>query len=251
MRWLANTDVIITSSTHRLDGRPDVVANSVFTHLQKGNSQPKTVHELADLITSTCIQFYDQMQETTPGKSTPEEMQLEMPKSAGPRENVGLTVQEIFSNAINKVVRVFLPHQCSIESSPTLNLPLVIPNYKPQAIEEVELFETFTKDEEVTNDRKSAVPTTKKVTVVKPARLLCEVKDLQDEINILRAIVTQQQRVQEAFLGEQKGEAGMTGQIIARIDEMDKYAARIYSAVSFADHCGGVAKLTINRSMRL
>lgn len=67
---------------------------------------------------------------------------------------------------------------------------------------------------------------------MKPARLLCEVKDLQDEINILRAIVAQQQRVQDAFLGEEPSEGSMTGQIIARIDDMDKYAARIYSAVS-------------------
>lgn len=68
--------------------------------------------------------------------------------------------------------------------------------------------------------------------VVKPARLLCEVKDLQDEINILRAIVAQQQQVQDALLDEEPSEGSMTGQIIARIDDMDKYAARIYSAVS-------------------
>ena len=62
------SDVIITSSTHRLDGRPDVVSSSVFNHLQKGHSQPKTVHELADLITKICIRFYDQTQETVPEK---------------------------------------------------------------------------------------------------------------------------------------------------------------------------------------
>ncbi|MBE3048540.1 hypothetical protein IMZ48_39770 [Candidatus Bathyarchaeota archaeon] len=45
--------------------------------------------------------------------------------------------------------------------------------------------------------------------------------------------MSQQQRVWDAFVGEETGEGGMTGQIIARIDDMDKYAARIYSAVSF------------------
>lgn len=50
---------------------------------------------------------------------------------------------------------------------------------RTQALEEVELFETFTKDEEVSNDDAARVLVTKQVTVVKPARLLGEVKDLQ------------------------------------------------------------------------
>ena len=44
-------------------------------------------------------------------------------------------------------------------------------------MKEVELFETFTKDEEVSTDGAARALTTKKVTVVKPARLLGEVKD--------------------------------------------------------------------------
>lgn len=44
--------------------------------------------------------------------------------------------------------------------------------------------------------------------------------------------MTQQQRVLDTFLGEDPSEWSITGQIISRIDEMDKYAARIYSAVS-------------------
>ena len=84
----------------------------------------------------------------------------------------------------------------------------------------------------MTNSRDPNASVMKKVTVVKPARLLSEVKDLQDEINILRAVVGQQQQVREAFLEEEKGAAGITGQILERIDDMDKYAARIYSAVS-------------------
>ena len=139
-----------------------------------------------------------------------------------------MTIQEIFSNSINKVVRdPNLP-----PSTPLVFLYVLANAVQKQAIEEIELFETFTKDEEVTDDPKPGAPAAKKVTVVKPARLLCEVKDLQDEINILRAIVSQQQRVRVAFVGEERGEGGMTGQVISRIDDMDKYAARIYSAVS-------------------
>ena len=44
--------------------------------------------------------------------------------------------------------------------------------------------------------------------------------------------MTQQQRVLDTFLDEEQSEASITGQVIVRIEDMDKYAARIYSAVS-------------------
>lgn len=95
-------DVIITSSTHRLDGRPDVVSSSVFSHLQKGHSQPKTVHELADLITTICIRFYDQTQEMSPEKSIPMDGTQQKPKLKKQGEGGGLTIQEIFQTRSTK-----------------------------------------------------------------------------------------------------------------------------------------------------
>ncbi|MBE3042548.1 hypothetical protein IMZ48_08210, partial [Candidatus Bathyarchaeota archaeon] len=76
--------------THRLDGRPDVISSSVFSHLQKGHSQPKTVNELADLITTICIRFYDQTQEMRPEKHA-EGIPLQKPGSGKRDEGGGLT----------------------------------------------------------------------------------------------------------------------------------------------------------------
>ena len=85
-----------------------MVSSRVFSHLQKGHSQPKTAHELADLITTICIRFYDQVQETAPEESTKEDKgehdASREAKTEAARERGGLTIQEIFSNSINKVV---------------------------------------------------------------------------------------------------------------------------------------------------
>lgn len=93
---------MITSSTHRLDGRTDVLSNTVFGHLQKGHSQLETVHELADLITTLCIRFYDQVQEAAP-KHKSEEGRLEQGiETPDTREGGGLTIQEIFPTRSTK-----------------------------------------------------------------------------------------------------------------------------------------------------
>lgn len=76
----------------------------VFSHLQKGHSQPKTAHELAELITIICIRFYDQVQEAAPKKAARDTKGEEEVKSEETCESGGLTIQEIFSNSINKVV---------------------------------------------------------------------------------------------------------------------------------------------------
>lgn len=48
-------------------------------------------------------------------------------------------------------------------------------------------------------------PAPEKATVVWPARLLCEVKDVQDEMNILRSIVTQQKQVRDTLVRMARG----------------------------------------------
>lgn len=63
---------------------------------------------MADLITTICIRFYDQVQEAAPKESTKEDKGGEdasrEAKSEAAKERGGLTIQEIFSNSINKVV---------------------------------------------------------------------------------------------------------------------------------------------------
>lgn len=84
-------ETIITSSTHRLDGREDIILSSVQSHLQKSNDLPKTVQELTRLLVDICIRLYDEAKE---------------PESASDRgvKLKDLSVRDIFSNSINKAV---------------------------------------------------------------------------------------------------------------------------------------------------
>ncbi|RYP13074.1 hypothetical protein DL767_010947 [Monosporascus sp. MG133] len=203
--WIITPDTVITSTTHRQDGRKDVVYESVFSHLESAGDRPKSVQELARFIVDICIQTYDRLQEAKPDKT---------PHSAGEKqvkcgetekgERMVLTVREIFSNSINKA-----------------------------ALKEVELFENFTKDEEINGFHGKGSSTTEhKTSISEPAKLLCKIKDLQDELHILRAVVSHQQDVLKELEPGRASDRTKAAQIIHDIDEMDKYVKRIYTAVS-------------------
>lgn len=71
-------------------------------------------------------------------------------------------------------------------------------------------------------------------SIGRAADLLKEVKDIRDELNILKMALTHQKKVWNELHDIKLGENGLTGPayIIHEIEEMDKMAARIQSAVS-------------------
>ncbi|RYP52905.1 hypothetical protein DL768_002001 [Monosporascus sp. mg162] len=206
--WIITPDTMITSTTHRQDGRKDVVYESAFSHLESAEDRPKSVQELARFIIDICIQTYDGLQEAKPDKAphSADEKQAQCGE-AKTGEKMLLTVREIFSNYINKA-----------------------------ALKEVELFENFTKDEEINGFHGKGSSTTEhKTSISEPAKLLCKIKDLQDELHILRAVVSHQQDVLKELEPGQASDRTRAAQIIHDIDEMDKYVKRIYTAVSHSD----------------
>ncbi|RYP09134.1 hypothetical protein DL765_008559 [Monosporascus sp. GIB2] len=203
--WIITPDTLITSTTHRQDGRKDVVYESVFAHLESAEDRPKSVQELAKFIIDVCIQTYDRVQEPKPDKTWHSADAKEMQYGETPKgERMLLTIREIFSNSINKA-----------------------------ALKEVELFENFTKDEENNGFHGKGSSTTEpRTSISEPAKLLCKIKDLQDELHILRAVVSHQQDVLKELEPGQAADRTKAAQIIHDIDEMDKYVKRIYTAVS-------------------
>ncbi|RYP68276.1 hypothetical protein DL771_006778 [Monosporascus sp. 5C6A] len=202
--WIITPDTVITSTTHRQDGRKDVVYESVFANLESAEDRPKSVQELARFIIDICIQTYDRVQEAKPDK-TPRsaDQNQEQYGETQKGERMLLTIREIFSNSINKA-----------------------------ALKEVELFENFTKDEEINGFHGKGSSTTEhKTSISEPAKLLCKIKDLQDELHILRVVVSHQQDVLKELSGRD-GDRTKVTQIIHDIDEMEKYVKRIYTAVN-------------------
>ncbi|RYO97631.1 hypothetical protein DL764_007268 [Monosporascus ibericus] len=203
--WIITPDTVITSTTHRQDGRKDVVYESVFAHLESAEDRPKSVQELARFIIDICIQTYDRVQEAKPDK-TPHTADEKQVRCGEPQkgERMLLTIREIFSISINKA-----------------------------ALKEVELFENFTKDEENNGFHGKRSSTMEhKTSISEPAKLLCKIKDLQDELHILRAVVSHQQDVLKELEPGRAGDRTKAAQIIYEIGEMDKYVKRIYTAVN-------------------
>ncbi|RYP42903.1 hypothetical protein DL770_011945 [Monosporascus sp. CRB-9-2] len=203
--WIITPDTVITSTTHRQDGRKDVVYENVFAHLESAEDRPKSVQELARFIVDICIQTYDRVQEAKPDKipHSADEKQVQHGETQK-GERMLLTIREIFSNSINKA-----------------------------ALKEVELFENFTKDEEINGfHRKGSSTTEHKTSISEPAKLLCKIKDLQDELHILRTVVSHQQDVLKELESDRAGDRTKAAQIIHDIDEMEKYVKRIYTAVN-------------------
>ncbi|KAI1503431.1 hypothetical protein F5X99DRAFT_425633 [Biscogniauxia marginata] len=195
--WIITPDTIISSSTHRQDYREDVVNSSVSSRLKDVNSQPQSVQDLAKIIVETCIHIYDRFREAKPDTwDSHKKTHIHIGKKVDKVEKVLLTIHEIFSNSINKV-----------------------------ALEEIELFERFTRDEEINDSHRHQSSTVKhKTSIYEPAKLLCKVKDLRDELRILRAVVSQQRDVHKILA--HNDDTGPTAQILSKIEEMDKYVGR-------------------------
>lgn len=94
-----------------------------------------------------------------------------------------------------------------------------------QSIEEANLFDSFAKEKLRKENRgiRSQAP-----SVNNTATLLRNVKDIRDELNILKTIATYQDDVQQE-LGTR---AASASRIILDINEMDKLTETIYEAVS-------------------
>ncbi|RYP60382.1 hypothetical protein DL769_008151 [Monosporascus sp. CRB-8-3] len=199
--WIITPDTVITSTTHRQDGRKDVVYESVFAHLESAEDRPQSVEELARFIIDVCILTYDRVQEAKPDITSHSADEKRVQYGGTQKgQRMLLTIREIFSNSINKA-----------------------------ALKEVELFENFTKDEENNGFHgKGSSSMEHKTSISEPAKLLCKIKDLQDELHILRAVVSHQQDVLKELEPGRAGDRPKAAQIIYDIDEMDKYVKRIY-----------------------
>ncbi|KAM7208059.1 ankyrin-3 [Naviculisporaceae sp. PSN 640] len=201
--WVLNKQTIITSSTHRPD-QVESLAAIILKELGKapeasgGKSrpQPKTAHAMGQFIVDSCVSFY-----TT---RTSEEAQQPADSSTSTSVSKFLSTHQIFSDAINKA-----------------------------AIQEADLFESFTKDNlkhqtekgHMTNEKRSS-----KISAT--ADLLCLIKDIRDELRIIRALASYQKGVQEMLLGRGPDVQRSADFIIKEIDEMDRLARGVHSAVN-------------------
>lgn len=200
-------DTIITSSTHRVDDQQDPVITRILYDLSKkagrgkGQRQPSTPEELTRFIVNGCVRFFDQTLDISNNQSIGTESPI--------------SIRQLYSDSINQAVSPRSPLCCLLDYVLTMS----------QSIEEAKLFDSFAKEKLRKENRgmRSQAP-----SVNNTATLLRNVKDIRDELNILKTIATYQDDVQQE-LGTR---AASASRIILDINEMDKLTETIYEAVS-------------------
>ncbi|KAG4034424.1 hypothetical protein MFRU_003g03880 [Monilinia fructicola] len=219
--WVIDEETVITSSTSRLDDKEDPVLEGIFESLRKAKGKskskppPSSVDEMCKYIINYCIEFFDR------------------PALECKRDKDMLSVRQIFSNSINNATN-----------------------------KEMELFTTFKKkiddkvkqqshDHDISNQsRPKSEDEGKSYNAIgNAANLLHEVKDIRDELNILKYLLEQQTAVWERLLEtptdtdelhqrsglprfKETGRWKGPGPAIKSVLEMDKLAQRIQDSVN-------------------
>ncbi|KAL9616712.1 MAG: hypothetical protein Q9160_008432 [Pyrenula sp. 1 TL-2023] len=201
--WVIDEETIITCSTHRPDESDDPIVEKLFSYLWeergrgKGQPPPSSVDEMSKFIVHFAIDFINH--------ATWNVKTLE--KSA----------MQIFADTINE-----------------------------KAVQEAGLFTNFTKKTgrklQESKDAKQARGKRPENSsemedwdsIKKAAELLEEVKDIRDELNILKTLLTHQEHVWHDLIGRASGTEDSKGpaDIIEEIKEMDKISEAIHASVN-------------------
>ncbi|KAF4454415.1 1-alkyl-2-acetylglycerophosphocholine esterase [Fusarium austroafricanum] len=206
--WILDEKWLITATNDPIDDDEDTLCEGVLGHLDKlvkargSASQPGTPKALSRLIVDYCIGCYDRR---------PKE-QNAVSRSGGSHCNREcVSIREIFSNEINKLGR-----------------------------ERTELIDIFGSQPGAKHSRKQRPPLTAselEETSWKSESLSCDIKDVQDELNMLKSVVNHQNAVLEKLVSRPKSDKDQelsTGYILNDLEEMDKLTSRIQSAVDAA-----------------
>ncbi|OJJ50553.1 hypothetical protein ASPZODRAFT_206942 [Penicilliopsis zonata CBS 506.65] len=215
--WVIDEETIVTCSTHRRDGLADPVVERIWNYLRekkgkgKGQPPPSSVDEMSRFIVNFCTSFVNETSWEASISGRPQGT-----CSVVETQSSRKSPREIFAETINK-----------------------------KADDEKEMFRGFKEKMRLKKDESEAQDQTHRTilnqqeetqnwqSISKAATVLNEVKDVLDELNILRAALMQQQSVwNELFKGgaELKSERAPT-YTIQQIDEMTKITEAIQLSV--------------------
>ncbi|KAH0443971.1 hypothetical protein CcaCcLH18_00797 [Colletotrichum camelliae] len=231
--------LVTSTSCAKIDNeRTSKFVNAIVDHLrgqvEDGSRErgPNSATELSKVISDYCIGTYDRQQEIQESKSekkkngnqqsltkdtSKDDASTDISGSTARHESKTseISIRHIFSNFINRIGR-----------------------------QEAELYGQFSgqkrdlRQEEVDNSSSHGNLSTTEAAVKKAAQLLFEIKDVRDELNILRTIAEFQRKVQSRMNGRELTatspilDEDLTAVYVRNdIDEMDQLAGRIKDAL--------------------
>ncbi|KAJ4127978.1 hypothetical protein NW768_008261 [Fusarium equiseti] len=228
--WVVGNKWILSASSCSLDDNHDSLVEGVLDQLNKqaeygGNrSQPESADAMAKIIVDYCVGSYDRK----------------------PKSKARMSISQIFSNYMNSIVRIlFAPHITSLT--------------RLEGRDETEIFNTLSRSApDATRKRQDAQDQkphghyyqsqsslafwkssnkpwseeTMRKSIEKAKKLFCDIKDVRDELNILKS-AARFQRVVQRNLSRGKRNVDISADYVENdIREMDEVASRIQAALN-------------------
>ncbi|KAI1419254.1 hypothetical protein F5Y12DRAFT_278246 [Xylaria sp. FL1777] len=226
--WVIDEETIITSSTHRQDGFDDPVIEIIFRQLREakirkiGQPPPSSVQEMSRFLVLFCVDFINSLKWEDLSKFEKGDF-------------VSKSVQLLYEDRINDVAakEKLLAHSFMVKMKGKKNNSEKKTQAKPKLktqngrtkLEEVGKTKNIESYEEDNSNNWASISSA--------ADLLDEVKDILDELMILKTLVSQQGSVWQDLVGNdpKRDNARGPAYTLRTIEEMIKMADRVQVSV--------------------
>ncbi|KAF5565383.1 het-6-heterokaryon incompatibility [Fusarium napiforme] len=225
--WTISTDWVITATSSPLDGSPDILVEEILNSLSKqgeyggSGAQPVSAAELVPAIIDHCIGSYERR----------------------PSDGEHLSIGQNFSHYINRIgrkettlfddFRAWSPSEHRQERKPKDKGKEFFPaetmigrSADPSSSTTIETTQRAVQAHNHGHDISAAIKNAKD--------LYCDIKDVRDELNILKSVAQYQQIVQRGLASKEVDESHFSSTYVVKdLRELDSIAERIQLAVSF------------------
>ncbi|RSL46448.1 hypothetical protein CEP54_013846 [Fusarium duplospermum] len=231
--WTIANKWLITATSCLFDDSHDTLVEGILDQLGKeaeaggSASQPESADDMSRFIVDYCIGSYERL-----------------PKSQEPKPQGRASIRQIFSNTINEIGRgeaaLFEEFRNQTERwreqipSELKRTKKGAPSPSDESSPEGSLKGSTIVSSDETSDALSQVSTYGdiRVAIKKAERMYCEIKDIRDELNILKS-AAQHQKTVEAGLDKGSLDVDLAAAYIVNdLKEMDNSAERIQSAIN-------------------
>ncbi|KAK6716981.1 hypothetical protein SNK05_000182 [Fusarium graminearum] len=205
--WTILDEWVITATSHAVDElQEDDLPKDFLNHpdiheqITEASSQPGFAARVATLIANYCVDAYERKR-SSEQVDTSKDSDSSSSNSHDVREELATrSIRQLFSDIVNENAR-----------------------------EEKRLFSDC---HSLTQSRKKGNDDKLESILTQASQLACDIKDLRDELNMLRSIVNSQLTVQKIMPGNTKGSSSITGEYFSKdLEELENVAKRTQESV--------------------
>ncbi|ETS77830.1 hypothetical protein PFICI_09892 [Pestalotiopsis fici W106-1] len=244
--WVIDEETIITSSTHRNDGFHDPVVERLFIQLRQArkrkNAQPppSSVKDMSHFIVAFCVDFLHSLKwedfspMEQPGNNPPDKVRSS-DHPLGKNKVSSMSVQFLYEDRVNLAATTEkdLLHRFTVKMNNFQRSKTVEQSHHE---ERTKIVNHHTELENATeaSEVDDIYETNKWALISLAAGLLDEVKDILDELTILKTLVTRQFNVWQELVGEgsRSRSARDPAYTLHGVQEMIEMTDRVQKSVS-------------------